>query len=75
MMEHKTTVTYDVLPDTSRPLVVQGEFLPHTQQEHESLASLLDEANPPQVSVEYKNANGVLSYTLTFSKAAKAAKK
>lgn len=76
-MEQKATVMFDVLADSSRPCVIAGELLPHTEQEHSALAELLNEKTPPMVSVDFKNANGVLSYVLTFSRPVpkKAAKK
>lgn len=51
-------------------LTVSGEFLPFSEGEHDALVALLDEANPPQVSVEFRNEKSVLSYTLSFSRPA-----
>ena len=51
-------------------LTVSGEFLPFSEGEHDALVALLDDKNPPVVSVEFKNDNSVLRYTLSFSRPA-----
>jgi len=55
-------------------LKVSGELLPDSPAVHDSLAALLDEANPPTVSLDFKNTNNVLTYCLTFSRPTEAAK-
>jgi len=51
-------------------LTVSGEFLPFSEGEHNALVALLDEANPPQVSVTFRNEKDILSYTLSFTRPA-----
>lgn len=63
-MDQKAAVQFD----GSATLTVAGELLPSSPQVHDALAALLDEKNPPTVSVEFKNTNNVLTYTLTFSR-------
>lgn len=54
------------LPHPITSLVVLGELLPPIPIQHHILASLLDEDNPPKVDVEFKNVNGVLTFSVTF---------
>lgn len=65
-MRQNATATFDGRTN----LEVAGELLPVNPGEHDALAALLDEKNPPEVSVEFKNTGNVLSYTLKFSRPA-----
>jgi hypothetical protein len=74
-MEQKAVVTLDhqlkdakgkALPHPLTSLTIKGELLPESPIVHHILAALLDEKNPPQVNVEFKNVNNVLTYSVAF---------
>lgn len=66
-MDQKATIAFD--PE-NKSLKIVGELLPDNPQVHDAAAELLNEADPPTVSVEFTNVNNVLSYSLTFSRSA-----
>jgi hypothetical protein len=57
------------LPHPITTLTVKGELLPPIPIQHHILAELLNEKNPPKVSVEFKNVNGVLTFSVVFEHA------
>ena len=48
-------------------LTISGSLVAMNELEHEQLAALLDEKDVPEVSVEFKNVNDVLSVSIKFT--------
>lgn len=62
-MQQNATLNFEPV---GKVLKISGEIIPATPDEHDVLVKLLDEANPPEVSVEFKTVNNIVTYSLVF---------